>query len=140
MSREVRKEEINTCLTYCVARYFNMDPLKVPFFIEHGSRYGHYLRRFFRRRGLYIECLPFSPKFLQNKRKLYIVQGQSVASKAKSIHSKRALHHVVLYRGKKPYYDPGRRQRFLKCPLFYWHVSKRPIDWIESRNGRIVYL
>lgn len=120
----VRKEDENTCLTYAVAFYFRLNPRRVPFFIGHDD-YGRYLRAFFRRRGYTIAPWYYHPSLLKNRRKLYIVQGQSPNSRAKN--PRRGKQHVVIYKGKRPFYDPNPGEKFLQGkPCYVWVVKKGP--------------
>lgn len=110
------KREDNDCLTQCVAKYFNLNPNRVPFFVKRKD-YGRYLRNFFKRRGLRIEWENYSKKWLRNKRKFYIVVGLSFRGKQ--------IRHAVLYKGAKPYYDPDESQKFLRKPEHIWLITKR---------------
>ena len=112
------KRENNDCLTQCVAKYFGLNPNRVPFFVS-KKNYGKYLRAFFKRRGLRIDWEFFDEKLLCNKRKLYIVVGVS----PRKFRGKK-VRHAVLYKGIKPYYDPNTGGLFLKKPEHIWIVKK----------------
>ena len=127
----IRSEHKNTCLTYAVARYFNQDPKKTPFFI--GKRWWTIaLENYFKERGLKISIVKYKKSLLANKKKLYFVQGLSPKSKVKSNAPRnkrlRGINHVGLYRGTVPYYDdPYGTKKFIKgVPLFVYIVEKLP--------------
>jgi len=126
MKLPVRKEGVNTCMTWCVSKYFGIPPNRVPFFI--GSKnWRSNFESFFSRRGKKIELFYYSKKRLP-KRGICFVVGLSHASKAKTNnpHDMRNLHHVVLYKNGKPWYDPNYRKGrpFLKGkPHFIWLIK-----------------
>lgn len=112
-------------MTMSVARFFDMNPEKVPFFVMYPD-WRKRMIRFFRRRGYDLTYREYQPKHLSNKRKLYLVSGVCARSKATKKWDHRAVHHMVLYRGNKPYYDPGKGNRFLKFPCWVWIATRRP--------------
>jgi len=112
---KIKNRKDHDCLTMCVAKYFGLNDKRVPFFVKYDD-YGRYLRSFYKRRGLRIDWEHFDKKLLRNKRKLYIVVGLSPRGKR--------IHHAVLYKGTKPFYDPNESQEFLRKPLFIWMITK----------------
>jgi hypothetical protein len=118
--------EADACLTYAVARYFNMNPRRVPFFVGYPDWQAR-LVAFYRRRGLRLQPVKYKASLLSNARKLYLVQGLSPRSKANPNAPVRRnqLEHAVLYRGNKPYYDGNGRGKFLKGkPRHIWLADK----------------
>ena len=107
MKRKLKRwNGTNTCFTDCVAFILDVHPRKVPFFIEHHAWFW-YVKKFFRRRGYEIRAYKFKTKLLSNKRKYYIVSGLSFRSKIKNPDDMRSMHHAIVYRGKKKYWDPN---------------------------------
>ena len=106
------------CLTQCVAKYFQMHDLDVPFFITNKNWIAS-LKRFFARRGLRIDPERYHHTRLWDPGRLYLVQGLSWR-KGKN------LEHCVLYRGGKKYWDPHISGKFLKGrPKWVWVVTKK---------------
>ena len=96
----------NTCFTDCVAYFFDMHPAHVPFFIGYTPFWFWYVKQFFKRRGYIIEAIPYKPGLMRNNRKLYIVSGLSPRSKSRKKNDFRTIHHAVIYKGGKLFYDP----------------------------------
>lgn len=124
--KKLKRDNSNTCLTDCVAYYFNIHTENVPFFIGTKSWYKN-LKLYFKRRGLVIEAVRYHKKLLTNKNKIYLVAGLSPRSKApadgKIKHSR--VHHMVIYKGSKPHYDPAGRKKFLKGkPMWVYLIRK----------------
>src|SRR3990167_70448 len=110
--KEVRRHGINDCFSDCIAFMFNIHPMNVPYFAGMKD-YIKPSRRFFETRGHTIRPLPFLPEYLKS-RKFHMVQGIS----------KRGKEHVVIYKGKKPHYDPNVKGGFLKKkPHTYWQIQ-----------------
>lgn len=111
------KQRVTTdCLTCCVAFYFKISYEKVPHFVKFKD-WDDRLRRFFGRRGLKIEFIHYHSAVLK-KNKFYFVQGQSWRDKK--------WHHVTIYKGNKPYFDPSHSNKFLKGePKFIIKPTKR---------------
>lgn len=85
MGKKIKREDgYNTCLTDCVAKYFGLDPKDVPFFIGYKDFPG-VLIKFYRKRGLKIFFARYNKAILKNKKKLYIVSGVSMRSKATKV-------------------------------------------------------
>jgi len=75
-------------------------------------------KKWFKRRGLSIRPIPFHNGLLREN-KVHIVQGISP----------RGNEHVVIYKGKKKFYDPNINGGFLKKkPHTYWKISKLPAN------------
>jgi hypothetical protein len=127
MKKIIRDKNNNTCLTDCVAYYFNIHPEKVPFFIGTKHWYRN-LKTFFRIRGYILNAVKYHKGLLSNKKKLYLVSGLSPRSTApvndgKIKHSR--LYHMVIYKGTRPHYDPAGRELFLKGkPLWVYLIKK----------------
>src|SRR5437763_1446916 len=107
-ARRTERRPDNECLTVSVARFFNLNPKRVPFFIGDPD-WQERLIGFYRRRGYKLRPVRYSSSLLANQRKLYLVQGLSPRSKAdpKKKTRRNQLEHAVLYRGRKPYFDPN---------------------------------
>ena len=117
----------NDCLSDCVAYFFNIHPRRVPWFVS-KPRWQREMESYFSRRGYKIAPYDFKSELLSNPRKLYFVQGLSATSKSKTRKHPLSTHHMVIYKGKKPLYDPHPDERFLRGkPVWIWIISrKRP--------------
>ena len=123
--KEMKKlRGINDCLSDCVGFYFNIHTWNVPFFIGYKN-FGDELRRFFKKRGLKIYPVQYHKTLLKGNR-YYIVQGLSPRFKRKR--------HAVIYKGRKPYYDPHWSQKFLKKPEHIWMVESKRDEKQKSRE------
>jgi hypothetical protein len=132
-----RKNGINTCMTYCVARYFSIPPRQVPFFIGNANWRDRF-ERFFRRRKKKIELYYFNKRTLPKRGYCFVV-GLSPASKAKTNnpHDARNKHHMVLYKDGRLFFDPNHCKRALKGrPHYVWRItSLRPKKMAASRSA-----
>ncbi len=112
---EKRKNGVNDCFSDCIAFMFNIHPQTVPYFAG-MKNYLSPTKKFFEKRGQVIRPLPFLDRYLK-RGQYHMVQGIS----------KRGNEHVVIYRGKKPYYDPNVKGGFFKRkPHTYWMIYKAP--------------
>lgn len=121
-----RKEGVNTCMTWCAAKYFGLHPRKVPFFLGTKDCRRNF-ERYFYRRGKIIKCYYYNPKRLP-KRGMYMVVGLSRGSKAKrrNRHDMRTKHHMVIHKHGKLFYDPNHHKTPLKGKPFYmWLITIR---------------
>jgi len=121
MARKIKRiNGANTCLTDCVAYFFRIDSRKVPFFIGYKD-FVKALKTFFLKRGYVLTPRYYRPSLLKKRGGLQIVQGLSPRSRAKNLLDPRALHHAVIYHGKKRHFDPSPDKRFLKGrPIVVW--------------------
>lgn len=122
----VRDDGTNTCFTDCIAFYLCLNPKRVPFFIEHQDWVAR-VKKYFRKKGFTIEPVKYKPSLLSNPKEFYLVQGLSPRSKAKDPSKTRfnQLEHCVVYRGKKPYFDPSPSGKFLRGkPRFVWLIKR----------------
>lgn len=103
-----------------IAYLLKLPPSRVPLFVAHRN-WRERVNRFFYRRGLDLAIVDFHPKFLKNKRKLYLVQGESPRNPG---YSKGNWDHMVVYKGKKPHYDPDKSNDFVLKPTFVWLLTK----------------
>lgn len=100
---------LNDCLTDCVAKFFGVHTSRVPLFVRYDN-WEDRLRRFFRRRGYRLRFIrDFSPKVLRGRR-VYLVQGRSPRNPK---YRCGLFDHMVLYRGRRRYYDPSLDRRWL---------------------------
>jgi hypothetical protein len=122
-----RNEGINTCFTDCVAYVLKRDSKKTPFFISWGRDWWQKTKRWLKRQGYDVRCYTYDKRHITNQRKLYIVQGLSMRSKAlrSSKPHGNQLHHAVVWKGNKPHFDPSPRKRFLKGRPHYIFVFKK---------------
>lgn len=121
--RDLKRTDQNSCFTDCIAFMLKEDTLKVPFFIKHDD-FVKRAKRYCLKRGYILIPVRFKEAFLSNKRKYYMVQGISPRSTSMRTDDRRVIHHCVIYRGKVPYFDPAKRQRFLKKPVWLWTFTK----------------
>lgn len=110
-----RKHGVNDCFSDCIAFMLDIHPMNVPYFAG-MKNYVLPTRKFLEKRGYEICPIPFMPEYLKGN-KFYIIQGIS----------HRKHEHVVIYKGKKPFYDPNVKGGFLKKnPHTYWKITKLP--------------
>jgi UDP-N-acetylmuramoylalanine-D-glutamate ligase len=111
MIKEKRKNGINDCFSDCIAFMLNIHPQSVPYFAG-MKNYINPTQRFFEKRKKMIRPLVFQDKFLK-RGQYHMVQGISP----------RGNEHVVIYKGRKPFYDPNVKGGFLKKkPHTYWMI------------------
>ena len=98
---ETRLRFTQGCLTDCVAYFFNLHPVHVPFFVYPRKGWNDRLKAFFRRHGYeahWVDTAYGTRSFRIPKRGLSIVCGNSLRWKTAA--------HVVVYRDGKLAYDP----------------------------------
>lgn len=123
ISQKDRDHGKNTCLTDCVAKLFGLNPRRVPFFIANRLGWLEAVRRFYRRRGLELQIARLKRSTPLANRCLYLVTGLSPRSRAKDPLHPRAIHHAVLWRGRKPFFDPSPSGKFLKKSLWVYRAT-----------------
>lgn len=84
------------CLTDCVAYYFNVHPLSVPFFIYPRKTWMKRLKAYFKKQGYEIFWAPYTK---EKKKILRLVVGNSKNWKTSG--------HCVVYLGNKKVFDPN---------------------------------
>lgn len=109
--KEKRKHGVNDCLSDCIAFMLDIHPMNVPYFVGMHD-YVKHMRKFLNKKGMEILAFPYKEEYLE-RNTYYMVQGISP----------RKNEHVVIYKGKKPFYDPNVKGGFLKGkPHTIWSI------------------
>lgn len=115
--KHYRRNE-HDCLTQCVARLLNVHPETVPLFIAKGKNWVRYFKRWCKARGLGMQHGYWRPD-IWRKSDVVIAVGRTRAR----------TWHAVLYKGKKPWFDPAYRKKPFITP-------EPQYVWMPYRVGR----